>query len=343
MAEKKFDWTYFRRRIYINNTTKEYLFKKWTTAKGLTEWFIAHAEYRNKNGVLREPDEIIQKNDKYLWRFHNGSEVQGEILDVVKDSLVKFTFGKKDINSDEDVIVTVTINEERGLFYFDILQDNMSASNYGKVKYYISCNMGWMFHMNNLKSIIEAGHDLRVTGEKRMHVDAPSGYPLEEYKWTEFTQKEYIKAPIEEVFAHWITSNNITKWFIAEATYTYADNKIRGNDEKINNGDKYKWKFHQGLTMEGTILNIKENEYLSFTFGKKEPASKEDVIVEVFFSAENNNRTRIKLYQSNIADSEFGQVNYNLSCMAGWCFFLTNLRSILESGFDLREIGRAHV
>lgn len=337
MEEKKFDWTYFRRRMYINNCSKEDIFLKWATPKGLTEWFIEEADYEYEDKKHRNPDEIVQANDRYRWKFHRGSVVTGTVLKVEENKIFRFTFGKKEINSNEDVIVTVTIHEKNGKCYFDILQENMAASQYGKVNYYISCNMGWMFHMYNLKSIIENGNDLRVKGEKRMHVDAPSGYPLEEYKWTEFTQKEYIKAPIEKVFTKWITSNNITKWFIAEATYTYDDNKIRGKNEKINSGDKYKWKFHQGLTMEGTIIDIKENQYLSFTFGKKEPGSKEDVIVQVFFSTDDKKRTEIKLFQSNIADSEYGQVNYNLSCIVGWCFFLTNLRSLFESGFDLRD------
>jgi len=47
--------------------------------------------------------------------------------------------------------------------------------------------------------------------------------------------------------------------------------------------------------------------------------------------------TEIKLNQSNIADNEYGRVTYNLSCMVGWSYYLTNLRSLFESGFDYRE------
>ena len=75
----------------------------------------------------------------------------------------------------------------------------------------------------------------------------------------------------------------------------------------------------------------------SFTFGEKESGSEEDVIVEIFFSSDHAGRTMIELHQKNIADSEYGHVNFNLSCMIGWCYFLTNLRSIFESGHDLRE------
>ena len=337
MKEKTFDWTYFRRRIYIDNCSKEDLFLKWATPKGLAEWFIAEADYKFGDNKFRRPDEIVQVNDNYRWMFHKGSVVTGKILDVKKNFLFKFTFGKKDIDSDEDVIVTVTIHEKNGKCYFDILQENMSVSKYGKVYYYISCNMGWMFHMNNLKSIYEAGHDLRITDERRMHVDAPSGYPLEQYKWTEFKQTDYIKAPLETVFKKWATPEGIVEWFIAEAAYKYNGSEMRKPDEIIKAGDEYTWIFYQAIRMDGKILDVVENKFLSFTFGKKEPGSKENVIVEIYFFPESVERTKIELYQKNIADSEYGHVHYNLSCMAGWCYFLINLRSVLESGYDLRE------
>ena len=337
MDEKMFDWTYFKRRIYINNCTKEDLFMKWATPKGLTEWFIAEADYEFGNKNYRKPNEIVQVNDKYKWKFHKGSIISGTVLEVEENALFKFTFGKKEIGSEEDVIVTVTIDQKDGKCYFDILQDNMATSKYGKVYYYISCNMGWMFHMNNLKSIYEAGHDLRVKGENRMHVDAPSGYPLDHYKWTEFRQIEYIKAPRERVFEKWLTSKKIIEWFVAEAIYKHNWDMVRNPEEKIKAGDTYTWIFFQGIKMEGTILDVIDNEYLSFTFGKKEPGSKEDVIVEIFFYPDTANITEIELHQKNIADSEYGHVNYNLSCMIGWCYFLTNLRSVIESGYDLRE------
>jgi len=336
-VKKNFDWTYFRRRIYISNCTVDDLFKKWATPKGLTEWFIAEAEYRNDQDELRKPDEIVKANDSYRWKFHRGSVVTGRVLQVKNNSLFKFTFGRKDPDSEEDVIVTVTIHERNGYCYFDILQENMSESNYGRVYYYISCNMGWMFHMNNMKSLFETGHDLRVKGSTRMHVDAPSAYPLELYKWTEFVQKEFINAPREAVFDKWVTSENIVGWFIAAAVYNYDGDKIRKPDEKIKAGDEYTWIFFQGITVKGRIIDITENEYLSFTFGKKEPDSEEDVIVDLHFFSESADRTRIELHQKNISDSEYGQVNYNLSCMVGWSYFLMNLRSVIEGGNDLRE------
>jgi uncharacterized protein YndB with AHSA1/START domain len=318
VSNQKYDWTSFRKRIYIKNSTKEELFKKWTTSKGITEWFIEFAEFVSSDGYKRKPDETVCAKDKYTWIFHNGSKTEGEVLEVEENSLFKFTFGENDIDSNED---------KKGA-WFDILQSNMSDSKYSRVYCYISCNMGWAFHMNNMKSIMENGHDLRIKGEKRMNVDAPSGYPLEQYEWTRFRQKEYIKAPVSQVFAKWTIPEGITEWFLK--------NEVRSPDETVKKGDRYTWEFDAGLVMKGKVLDIQENSLFKFTFGKKESGSDEDVIVNVKFK-EKDGFTVIEIEQSNIADNEYGQVTYNLSCMVGWSYYMTNLRSIFESGFDYRE------
>jgi uncharacterized protein YndB with AHSA1/START domain len=336
MTEKNYDWTYFKRRIYIDNSSKKELFRKWATLRGITEWFIEFAAYKGSDGTIRKPDEVVQPRDKYKWIFHRGSVVEGEVLEVVEDSLFKFSFGKKEPDSDEDVIVTVTFHAQDGKVWFDVLQDNMSDSKFGRVYSHISCNMGWIFHMNNLKSILTCGHDLRVKSAKRMHVDAPSAYPLEDYKWTEFKQKEYIKAPVKEVFLKWATPKGITEWFIKNAEYTSQDGKIRNENEIVKLGDNYTWHFYSGLVMKGTVLDVVPDSSFKFTFGKKEPGSDEDVIVNISFFKKDS-MTEIELTQSNIADNEYGRVTYNLSCMVGWSYYMTNLRSLFEAGFDYRE------
>ena len=336
MAEINYDWSYFKRRIYIDNSSKRELFLKWATPKGITEWFIEFATYTGSDETVREPNEVVKTGDKYTWIFHRGSTVEGKVLDVVEDSLFKFTFGENDPGSNVDVVVTVTFHEKEGKVWFDVLQDKMSDSNFGRVYYHISCNMGWIFHMNNMKSIITSGHDLRVKGVQRMHVDAPSAYPLEDYKWTEFKQKEYIHSPVKDIFLKWATPKRITEWYLKNAEYVSPDGKTREDNEVVKSNDSYTWYFYSGLVMKGTVIEVIPNSRFKFTFGKKEPGSEEDVIVSVSF-VEKDGVTEIELVQSNIADNEYGKVTYNLSCMVGWSYYLTNLRSLFESGFDYRE------
>jgi uncharacterized protein YndB with AHSA1/START domain len=337
MLKEKHDWTYFKRRIYLKNTSIKEIFRMCATPKGLTEWFIQKAEYKDGNGRLRNHNEVVKPGDTFKWTFHIGRTVEGEVLAVEDSKLFSFTFGENEPNSNDSVVVTFTFNEKNDRIFFDILQDKMTESNYSRVYNYISCNMGWYFHMNNMKSIIENEYDLRVENVNRMHVDAPSGYPLENYQWTSFKVQEYFKTTKEEVFQKWTSSNQIIQWFLKEAIFFTSNKEERSHNEKIEKGDNYIWKFHSGIEMSGKILDIVENSLLKFTFGKKMPDSDENVVVTVAFHDDADNFSRIEIFQENIADNEYGYVTYNLSCILGWSYFLTNLRSVFESGCDLRE------
>ena len=204
MSKQEFNWTAFKRRVYIKNSSIEQLFLKWATSKGLQEWFIKISEYKDKSGMIKKSVTMAEVGDRYEWIFHTGSKVTGKILDLVPNKKFKFTFGKADPESTKEVTVTVTFFDTNDGAGFDLLQENMVDSNFSKVNYFISCNMGWEFHLMNLKSLLENNHDLRKKDGSRMHVDAPSAYPLENYSWTEFSVKEYIPADLETVFNYWV-------------------------------------------------------------------------------------------------------------------------------------------
>jgi len=45
----------------------------------------------------------------------------------------------------------------------------------------------------------------------------------------------------------------------------------------------------------------------------------------------------VELWQENIPGDEDSKVNLHMGCTKGWTFYLTNLKSILEGGIDLRN------
>jgi hypothetical protein len=74
---------------------------------------------------------------------------------------------------------------------------------------------------------------------------------------------------------------------------------------------------------------------MGFTFG---PGVR--VLVEL---ETDEGQTRIRLSQEGMAQSEAGRQLF-IDCYGGWTFYLTNLKSVLEGGLDLRERvgGRGH-
>ncbi len=329
-----YDWTQFKEETEFNIPIDD-LFERWATSKGITSWFIETAEFRTSEGRVRDANEIAQKGDDFRWIFHIGSEVNGTVLESIENKIFKFTFGEKEPRSNEYVTVEVTFTSKEGGSRFKLHQADMSDSKFGRVNYHISCKMGWVFHISNLKSQIEGSHDLRLINENRMHVDAPSGYSLDDFSWSDLNVKEVIKASITEVYNKWATKKAITSWFLSKADFFDENGRKRDDHELIKAGDTYRWEFRSPTPLEGKILEINQNENIKFTFwGLNEEETSE---VNVVFNEYKSGQTQVTIIQNNIIISEYAKYFLTLNCMVGWSYYLTNLRSIFESGFDLRS------
>ena len=147
------DWSRFLLRIPIA-AHKQDIFDRWTSQSALESWFLRKAEFK-RNDKLLDPQTVVQVNDTYDWKWHGyPDEVneKGSILEMQKDRL-KFSFGKAGN-------VTVTIKEEQGQNLLELLQDEIPTDEDSKFNYHIGCSKGWVYHLTNLKSILEGGMHL---------------------------------------------------------------------------------------------------------------------------------------------------------------------------------------
>jgi len=96
--------------------------------------------------------------------------------------------------------------------------------------------------------------------------------------------------------------------------------------------DRYEWLWHgynDDSVERGTILEINDYDFLKFSFGK---AGNVSVSIKKEYD-----ETLVELVKKDIPVDEHGKVNFHLGCTKGWQFYLTNLKSILEGGIDLRN------
>jgi len=156
------------------------------------------------------------------------------------------------------------------------------------------------------------------------------------YDWTQFQREIFIKADLPTVFQAWAKPEEITKWFIAETAVTTANGLPRAENQTMQPGDRYHWRWHQDLQTGGVVLEVVENQRLQFTFGDRESGTDEKVIVTVSFQ-DLGDTTSIVLKQENMPDNEQSHVHWYMGCNMGWSFFMTNLKALLEHGIDLRE------
>lgn len=144
-----------------------------------------------------------------------------------------------------------------------------------------------------------------------------------------FTHAIYVNAPAAAVFDFAATPAGITKWFIGKAKYYYKDNNIRLGNDLAQKGDSFLWTWlNKDLELKGIITESVRDKIFQFTFSPL-------YIVTLEFHSEGN-KTRLTLtqeYQDSAVSNDFNYIN----CCTCWVFFLTNLKSVIENGIDLRE------
>ena len=168
MNEFNFDWTQFKREVFIQADLPT-LFQAWTKPGEITKWFIASAIVTTASHHPRPKDEIMQVGDQYHWQWHQDLQAKGTILEVVENERLQFTFGDSEPDPDEKIVVTVTFNDLGDTTSVVLQQENLPDSEQGHVQWYMGCNMGWSFFMTNLKALLEHGVDLRETDQERAY------------------------------------------------------------------------------------------------------------------------------------------------------------------------------
>lgn len=150
----------------------------------------------------------------------------------------------------------------------------------------------------------------------------------EAYDWSRFDIVFYYDQSPSEVFRTWATPSGLTSFFIDRAVFTGPDGNERSPDEVVSAGDRYRWDWRHPYWLEGEITRVVPAREISFTFGSMR--------VSVRF-ADVDGKTELVLVQTGIPDSPDGRVFGHLNCRSCWIFFLTNLKSVLDTGTDLRD------
>jgi uncharacterized protein YndB with AHSA1/START domain len=155
---------------------------------------------------------------------------------------------------------------------------------------------------------------------------------MQEHDWSSFQLRVPLASTRQRVYEAWTTQNGLESWFLRQAKFSAPDGKSRKRDESIAVNDSYEWLWHgwPDETIEkGQILQLNGKDFLQFSFGK---AGNVGISIR-----EEQGMIMLELLQDQIPTDEHSQVEFHVGCTKGWLFYLTNLKSILEGGIDLRN------
>ncbi len=150
----------------------------------------------------------------------------------------------------------------------------------------------------------------------------------EELDWTKFSRTVVIDARLEKVMDSWMSQAQLEKFFLKEAKF-YKNGVQKEAEERIELGDSYEFSWYgTDFTSTGEVLANDHSNHLRFSFLT--------CVVDVE-CVEEHGYAVLNLTQSKIPTDDESKLRYYVECTRGWTFYLTNLKSILEGGLDLRN------
>lgn len=151
--------------------------------------------------------------------------------------------------------------------------------------------------------------------------------------WHEIKLRINIKTTIDKVYRAWATQQGLESWFLRRAPFKDPQGKNRKENELLSKADSYHWTWHgypDEVMQEGTILEANGKDKFVFSFSLNCP-----VTVSIY---KEHDEVIVELVEENIPSMEEGRMfKHYTSNTTGWTFFLTNLKSVLEGGLDLRN------
>jgi Uncharacterized conserved protein len=155
---------------------------------------------------------------------------------------------------------------------------------------------------------------------------------MENFNWREFVKRITVKAQPDAIYDAWTTQEGLEKWFLRLAEFRTAHGMLRTRNETIKQGDRYRWLwfgYDDLFAEENEILSENGKDRVEFVFSG-------GCLVTVTVQQENG-ETICELRQTMPMEDESEQRYFFIECGKGWTFYMTNLKSILEGGIDLRN------
>lgn len=148
--------------------------------------------------------------------------------------------------------------------------------------------------------------------------------------WTSFTVTIAVKASIEQIYNAWTKAIEIEKWFLQTCNYKTQGDEHYQPEMNVEINALYEWTWYLYDTVEhGKITQANGKDFFQFTFAG-------DCLVDIQLKQVGENSI-VTLKQHNIPTDEKSKFNIRIGCYQGWTFYLANLKSVIETGYDLRN------
>ena len=155
---------------------------------------------------------------------------------------------------------------------------------------------------------------------------------MDKNQWSAFKLRVNINSDIQTAYRAIATAEGLESWFLRKALFKGPKGKSKPPSSLLAARDTYEWYWHgypDSVVEKGTIIKANGQDVFAFTFSLKCP-----VTITLYKEA---GTLIVELLENDLPTDETSVMNHFVGDSRGWIFYLTNLKSILEGGLDLRN------
>ena len=320
-----YDWSELQLTWHVDAPLGD-VYELWSTAAGMQRFWGDLVEAKDDQGRSRPASEEYANGDRIRIRFPTGTETALQILNLEHERFLLFSFGDDygwvNVRFETAGQRTRIVLRHFGLQTGDALSWHLQANARG----------WWILNLLNIQSVLLHNHDLRI---RQPGCEGclgtlfnPGSEPRADYHdWSSFDTYLYIDATPQEVQAAWRCATGLCSFFISEMTLRDRSGAVLPGDH-FATGDQYHWQWIHPFELTGEFLDVSDTA-MTFSFGGNYRVS-----ISVTAAATGS---LLHLHQDGLSNDDNGRVHGSLNCRSCWIYYLVNLKSVLETGNDLRD------
>jgi len=299
------------RRVIVINASPDVVFKAISDPQELTKWFPDAAILEPRDGgkfqfiFYKDSDRRGKKSDRDF-------SPEGRILEFVPNRKLAYSWQHKNVPRFPETVVSWELEElEKNKTKVTLTHSGFTGQEEEKgIKEH---NEGWDYFIDRLAQYCgEKTSDDKTIISDLPTKDKPKSFTIE--------QSYYFKSPPKKVFQAMTDPKILVKWFLSKAKVVPKE------------GGTYTFDWIGGYHMTGSVKQFEESKAVSYSWHDKLPNGKMVETTASFQVAKKGRGTILKLHHYGFTDAEqFAE------CSSRWAYYLTNMKSVLDWGTDIRS------